>query len=129
MIKPYKSNIEKETLKNKNYRKVLHTGKNIQLVVMSLKPKEDIPFEVHKDHDQFIRVEQGSAGINAGGKKYSLKNGDVIIIPAGVKHYVCNSSKSKPLKLYTLYAPPEHPSGTVHKTQAEALEYSKKHKD
>ncbi|MEM4271742.1 MAG: cupin domain-containing protein [Candidatus Pacearchaeota archaeon] len=129
MIKPYKSNIEKETLKNKNYRKVLHTGKNIQLVVMSLKSNEDIPFEVHKNHDQFIRVESGTAKAIAEGKKYLLKDGDVIIIPAGVRHYVCNFSKIKPLKLYTLYAPPEHPSGTVHKTQADALKYAEKHKD
>lgn len=122
MVKPYKSNIEKETLKNANYRKVLHTGKYVQLVVMSLKVGEDIPFEVHKTHDQFIRVEQGSAKVIAGKKRYSLEDRDAVIIPAGTRHYVCNSSKSKSLKLYTLYAPSEHPAGTIHKTQADASE-------
>lgn len=119
-MKPYKSNIEKETLKNNNYRKVLHTGKHIQLVAMSLKPGEDIPFEVHEGHDQFIRVESGSAKVVIGKKAFNLKDDDVVIIPAGHRHYVCNDSKFKPLKLYTLYAPPEHPKGTVHKTQKDA---------
>ena|SRR3972149_648746 len=121
MVKAYATNIEKVTLRNKNYRRVLFTGKKIQLVVMSLNPKEDIPFEVHPKIDQFIRIESGSAEIFAGGKKNKLSDGDVIIIPAGTRHRVLNSSSSKKLKIYTIYATPEHPKGTVHKTRADAL--------
>ena len=129
MVKPFKSNIEEETIKNNNYRKVLHTGKYIQLVVMSLKVGEDIPFEIHENHDQFIRVEAGTAEVVIDKEKFSLKDGDAVVIPAGARHYVKNSSESEPLKLYTLYALPEHPAGTIHKTQAEAEEYAKTHTD
>lgn len=115
----YKANIEKETLENDNYRKVLHTGKQMQLVVMSLKPGEDIPMEVHNETNQFFRIEQGEALVKISGEDYNLKEDEVIIVPAGAEHYVKNVGE-KDLKLYTIYAPPEHPDGTVHKTKEEA---------
>jgi mannose-6-phosphate isomerase-like protein (cupin superfamily) len=116
----YKSNIEKETLENTNYRKVLFTGQKIQLVVMSLKPGEDIPLETHTDIDQFIRVEQGEAYVKIGETEYNLKDDDVVIIPSGNAHYVKNTSKDQDLKLYSIYADPEHKEGTIHTTKEEA---------
>lgn len=115
----YKTNIETETLENEFYRKVLHTGKNMQLVVMNLKPGEDIPKEIHPDIDQFFRVEEGEALIQVDGEEYNLTDDEVFIVPAGAEHYVKNSGE-KNLKLYTIYTPPEHPDGTVHKTKEEA---------
>ncbi len=116
----YKSNIEKETIENENYRKVLHTGEKMQLVVMSLNVGEDIPLEVHNHIDQFIRIEHGEALVIIDEEKFNLADDDVIIIPAGKKHYVKNSSQEKKLKLYSIYATPEHAPGTVHKTKEEA---------
>lgn len=113
------ANIEKETVENTDYRRVLFTGKNMQLVVMSLKQGEDIPSEVHDDIDQFIRVEEGNAYVKVGDEEFSLKDDDVVIIPAGKEHYVKNTG-DKDLKLYTIYSPPEHPPETVHKTKEEA---------
>jgi len=118
-MEPYSTNIEKETLDNENYRKVLYTGK-MQLVLMSLKPGEDIPAEVHPDIDQFFRIEEGEAYIKVDDKEFNLKDDDIIIIPAGSEHYVKNSSADKVLKVYTIYTPPEHPPETVHKTKEEA---------
>lgn len=103
----YITNIEDDTLENVNYRKVVYTGKHIQLVLMSLEPYEDIPWEIHRG-DQFIRVESGSANIYVEHNKYVLNDNDICIIPANKKHYVSNASKKKPLKLYTIYTPPEH---------------------
>lgn len=116
----YHSNIEKETLKNNNYRKVLFTGKNMQLVVMSLKPHEDIPREVHENIDQFIRVEEGECLVDLENEEYYIKEDEVVIIPAGTEHYVKNTSSKKDLKLYSIYTPPEHTHGTVHKTKEES---------
>lgn len=118
----YKTNIEKETLENENYRKVLHTAKQMQLVVMSLKTGEDIPLETHHDIDQFIRVEKGKALVKVDGKEFKLEDDDIIIIPAGSEHYVKNTGNDD-LKLYSIYTPPEHPKGTMHKTKAEADEH------
>ncbi len=115
----YKKNIEKESLKNKFYRKVVFTGKQQQLVLMSLKPGDDIPMKVHHGIDQFFRVEQGKALVQINGKKFILNEEDVIIVPAESQHYVKNLSK-KELKMYTIYSPPNHPAGRIHKTQAEA---------
>lgn len=115
----YKANIEKETLENENYRKVLHTGKHMQLVVMSLKKGDDIPMEVHDHIDQFIRVEKGNALVKIGDEEFELSDDDVVIVPAGKQHYVKNTGEED-LKLYTIYTPPEHEDGTVHKDQAEA---------
>ena len=116
----YSANIEKETLENKNYRKVLFTGEKMQLVVMSLKPQEDIPMETHNYIDQFIRIEEGEALVRVGDEEFNLKDDDVVVIPAGNRHYVKNTSKDKELKLYTIYAAPEHPPNTIHKTKADA---------
>jgi mannose-6-phosphate isomerase-like protein (cupin superfamily) len=122
------ADIEKETLKNNYFRKVLFTGKHAQLVVMCLKPKEEIGNEVHSKVDQFFRIEQGEAKfvLNNGKNKYIAKNGYAVIVPAGTWHNIINISKNKKLKLYTLYSPPNHPAGTIHKTKAEAM---KKEKD
>lgn len=119
-MKSYSTNIETSTIENKYYRKVLYTSKKMQLVVMSLKPGEEIPEEVHEDIDQFIRIEEGQATAIIGEQKFNLKDDDVIIIPAGKKHYVKNISADKDLKLYSIYTPPEHPEGTIHKTKEEA---------
>ena len=121
------ADIEKETLKNNYFRRVLFTGKHTQLVVMCLKPKEDIGNEVHRKVDQFFRIEQGKARfvLNNGKNKYAAKNGFAVIVPAGTWHNVTNISKNKNLKLYTLYSPPNHHPGTIHKTKAEAMEKEK----
>ena|SRR3989344_8980275 len=122
-MKPFSINLEKESLKNKFYRKVVYTDSKIQLVLMSLKVGEDIPLEIHKNHDQFIRVESGKAIVKIDNKKIILGDGSSVIIPAGSFHYVGNYSKKLPLKLYTIYSPPEHPPRTVHKTFDEAKRY------
>jgi len=110
-------NIETLTLKNTNFRKVLFTGKHCQLVVMSLKPLEDIGLEVHKHVDQFFRIEKGHGVVVMNDKKYKFKNGFSFVIPAGMKHNVINTSKTVPLKLYTVYSPPQHKPLTVNKTK------------
>jgi mannose-6-phosphate isomerase-like protein (cupin superfamily) len=117
----YVGPIEKQTLDNDYFRKVLFTGKHEQLVVMSLKPGEEIGNEVHKNVDQFFRIEQGEATFIFNGKeKHVAKDGDAVIVPAGTYHNVINASKTTKMKLYTVYSPPNHPDGTVHKTKAEA---------
>jgi len=118
----YVGNIEKQTLKNNYFRKVIFTGKHAQLVLMCLKPKEEIGNEVHKKVDQFFRIEAGEAKfvLKNGKEKHIVGNGDAIIVPAGTYHNVINNSKTKKLKLYTLYSPPNHPDKTVHKTKADA---------
>ncbi|MFC1710767.1 cupin domain-containing protein [Nanoarchaeota archaeon] len=118
-MKAYSADIEKETIENSDYRRVLYTGK-MQLVVMSLKPGEEIPAEVHENIDQFFRIEEGEAYIKVDGEEYNLKEDEIIIIPAGTEHYVKNTSEDKVLKVYTIYTPAEHPEGTVHKTKEEA---------
>jgi mannose-6-phosphate isomerase-like protein (cupin superfamily) len=120
------TNIEKKSLDNAYFREVLFTGPNSQLVVMSLKPGEDIGMETHGDVDQFIRVEAGSGKAILNGAEHSLSDGSAVVIPAGVEHNIVNSSKTEPLKLYSIYSPPEHPHGTIHKNKAEAEEYEKK---
>jgi mannose-6-phosphate isomerase-like protein (cupin superfamily) len=121
----YVGPIEKTTVKNKYFRRVLYTGKHLQLVVMSLRPKEEIGNEVHKRVDQFFRIEEGRAKFVFGGKEARLVGaGGAVVVPAGTYHNVINTSPTEPLKLYTIYAPPQHPDGTVHKTKdaAEAAE-------
>ncbi|MBI5031918.1 MAG: cupin domain-containing protein [Chloroflexi bacterium] len=113
--------IEKATLKNNYFRKVLFTGKHSQLVVMCLQPSEDIGNEVHPTTDQFFRIEEGDAKFVFGGKEEHLvHDGDAVVVPAGTFHNVINASATKLLMLYTIYTPPNHPDGTVHKTKAEA---------
>ena len=122
----YSVDIEKKTLANNYFRKVLFTGKHAQLVVMSLKPGEEIGNEVHPKVDQFFRIEQGKAKFVFGGKEIHLvKAGDAVIVPAGTFHNVVNTSKSEQLKLYTLYSPPNHPDGTIHRTKRVAEEAEK----
>jgi mannose-6-phosphate isomerase-like protein (cupin superfamily) len=113
----YVTNIENDTLENKDYRRVLYTGRNMQLVLMTLQPGEEIGLETHDEHDQFIRVEAGTGTAMLNGKKHDLSDGVAVVIPAGVEHNVINTSKKEPLRLYTLYGPPEHPDGTVHHTK------------
>ena len=119
-MKGFNTNIEKETLKNKNFRKVLYTAKHCQLVLMSLKPKEDIGMEVHHDNDQFFRFEKGEGLCIIDGNKYKLGNGSVIIVPAGAKHNIINTSAKEELKLYTIYSPAHHKDGVVRATKAAA---------
>ena len=119
-MKGFKSNIEKDTLKNRNFRKVLYTSAHSQLVLMSLKPKEEIGAEVHKENDQFIRFEGGRGRVEIDTNKYTVKDGDAVIIPAGAKHNVINISATEELKIYTIYSPPHHKDQIVRKTKAEA---------
>ena len=119
MKKGYIKNIEKETLENDNFRKVLYTSEHLQLVVMSLFPGEDIGKEVHETHDQFIRIEKGKGIAFINGIETVVADDDVVIIPAGAEHNITNTGEEK-MKLYTLYAPPEHKEGTVHRTKEEA---------
>ncbi len=118
-MKGYTTNIEKVTLENENFRKVLYTAKNCQLVVMSLKPSEEIGAEVHQ-LDQFIRCEAGGGKAILDGVEHEFNAGFVILVPAGARHNIINTSIEQLLKLYTLYAPPNHKDGTVHPTKKDA---------
>jgi len=119
-MKGFSANIEKDTLENNNYRKVLYTGKHSQLVLMSLKPKEEIGLEVHSENDQFFRVEKGDGKCIIDGNEYSLKDGIAIVVPAGAEHNVINVSATEYLKLYTIYSLPHHKDGIVRTTKGEA---------
>lgn len=123
-MKGFNSNIEKDTLENTNFRKVLYTGKHSQLVLMSLKPKEEIGMEVHPDNDQFFRFEKGQGKCIIDGNEYAIGDGSVIVVPAGAQHNVINTSESDDLKLYTIYSPAHHKDGIVRaiKVEAEANE-------
>jgi mannose-6-phosphate isomerase-like protein (cupin superfamily) len=113
--------IESQTTKNQYFRQVLFTGKHCQLVVMCLQPDEEIGNEVHTNVDQFFRIEQGEARFVLNGKEEHLVHeNEAAIVPAGTYHNVINASRTTQLKLYTLYAPPNHPDGTIHKNKAEA---------
>ena len=118
-MKGYVTNLEKESLANENFRKVLYTAKNCQLVVMSLKPGEDIGMEVHH-LDQFIRVEAGVGKAILNGVEYALEDGFAVVVPAGAEHDIVNTSTDKEMKLYTVYAPPNHVDGKIHVTKADA---------
>ena len=113
------TNIEHDTIANDDYRRVLFTGSQLQLVLMTLRPGEEIGRETHMEHDQFIRVEAGTGWLTLGSQRHELADGVAAVIPAGIEHNVQNSSTSEPLRLYTLYSPPEHPEGTVHPTKAD----------
>jgi mannose-6-phosphate isomerase-like protein (cupin superfamily) len=119
-MKGYKTNIEKDTIANNNFRKVDYTGEHLQLVVMSLKAGEEIGEETHMDTDQFFRFEKGNGKCIIDGNEYSVTDGDVIIVPAGAKHNVINTNGHAELKLYTLYAPPHHKDGIIQATKEEA---------
>lgn len=120
-MKGYISNIEKETLENDNFRKVLYTGKNSQLVLMSLLPKEEIGMEVHHNVDQFFRIESSHGRAILDGVETEISDGSAIVIPAGTNHNIINDSDAEKMKLYTIYSPPEHIDGVVHATKADAI--------
>lgn len=121
MKKGYFANIEERTLENNDFRRVLYTGPNMQLVLMCLQPGDEIGTEVHPDIDQFFRVEQGKARLLLDGAEHILEHDEIAIVPAGARHNVINAG-DEPLRLYTLYGPPEHRDGTVHATKAIADE-------
>ena len=124
----YVGALEELTLMNSYFRHVLYTAKHSQLVLMCLQPGEDIGDEVHPNVDQFFRIERGEAKFVLDEKKERLvHDGDGVIVPAGTYHNVINVSKTAPLKLYTIYSPPNHPDGTVHKTKADAEAAEKSH--
>lgn len=121
---PIVTNIEQATLENTNYRTTLWTGKNLQVTLMSIQPGHDIGLEVHDTHDQFLRIEEGQATVYLGGTKENLEtkqaaDNDVVIVPAGTWHNLVNTGNVA-LKVYSIYAPPQHPHGTVHVTKEEA---------
>ncbi len=118
-MKGYIGNIEEVTLENNDFRRVIYTGQHSQLVVMSLKPGEDIGEEVH-DLDQFIRIESGQGRVILDGAEYEVKDDFAVVVPAGSRHNVINDSGEAELKLYTLYSPPEHKDKVVHRDKADA---------
>ena len=119
-MKGFNINIEKAVLENNNYRKVLYTSKHSQLVLMSLKPKEEIGMEVHSDNDQFFRFEKGIGKCVIDGNEYEVKDGSAIVVPAGARHNIINTSNDADLKLYTIYSPAHHKDGVVRATKLEA---------
>ena len=116
----YITDIERDTLANEDFRRVLFTGQNMQLVLMTLQPGEDIGLETHDQLDQFIRIEAGNGVTRLNGEESLLEPGSIVVIPAGVEHNIMNTSTSQPLRLYTLYSPPGHADGTVHHTKRDA---------
>lgn len=127
-MKGYITNIEETTKENNNFRKVLYTGKNSQLVVMSIAPGDEIGEEIH-DLDQFIRIEQGEGKAILDGIEHEVKDDFAIVVPAGANHNIINTSEEKPLKLYTVYSPPEHKDKIVHETREDALNDKDDHFD
>jgi mannose-6-phosphate isomerase-like protein (cupin superfamily) len=127
VVAGYVSNIESKSLQNEYFREVLFTATRMQLVVMSIAPGGDIGLETHGDVDQFIRVEAGQGKAILDGQESDLEDGSAVVIPAGTEHNIVNVSQTQPLKLYTIYSPPEHPHGTVHKDKAEAEAYEAEH--
>jgi mannose-6-phosphate isomerase-like protein (cupin superfamily) len=124
----YVGSIEKQTEQNEYFRQVVFTGKHLQLVVMSLRVGEEIGNEVHEDVDQFFRIEEGEAKFVFEGKEeHVVHPGDAVVVPAGTFHNVINTSKTEKLKLYTVYTPPNHPDGTIHKTKEEAEAAEQQH--
>ena len=121
----YAGNIEEATLQNNYFRQVIYTGKQAQLVVMCLKPGEEIGLEVHPTTDQFFRFEQGEGKVIIDGNEHAVGDGSAVMVPGGSQHNVINTSPDQDLKLYTIYSPPNHPDGTIHKTKAEAAAHER----
>lgn len=119
-MKGFCDNIEKETLENTNYRKVLYTGKHCQLVLMCIQPEEEIGMETHTDNDQFFRFESGQGKCIIDGNEYKVQDGFAVVVPAGAKHNIINTSKREELKLYTIYSPAHHKDQIVRTTKADA---------
>ncbi|MDD1677342.1 MAG: cupin domain-containing protein [Methanomicrobiales archaeon] len=122
MKKGFVADIEKETMKNNDFRRVLYTGHYSQLVLMRLKPGEEIGEETHDDVDQFFRFEEGNGMVVIDGVKHPVSDGSAVIVPNGAKHNVLNTSKTMDLRLYTIYSPPEHQDKVIRKTKQEAME-------
>lgn len=120
MKKGYSANIEKLTIENNNFRKVLYTGERTQLVLMSLLPNEEIGSEVHADNDQFFRVEKGTGKAIINETEYEISDGSAVIVPMGAQHNIINTSPTESLKLYTLYSPAHHKDAIVRNTKTEA---------
>lgn len=120
-MRGYIGAIEKDTKKNSNFRRVLYTGKHSQLVLMRLRPGEDIGSEIHKDRDQFFRFEKGEGKVIIDGVSHKVRDGNAAIVPAGARHNIVNTSKKLDLKLYTIYSPAEHQDRVVRKTKKEAM--------
>ena len=118
-MKGYCDNIEQRTVENGDFRRVLYTGHKLQLVVMALQPGDEIGEEVHEDRDQFFRIEEGSGVVDIDGVPNEVRDDYAVIVPAGARHNVRNTSDA-PLRLYTIYGPPEHLDGIVQSTKAEA---------
>ncbi|WP_257558146.1 cupin domain-containing protein [Sphingobium sp. CFD-2] len=118
-MRGFVGNIEELTVSNSNFRQVLYTGHNLQLVIMAIAPGEEIGEEVHEDRDQFFRVESGEGEVQIDGLSTAVRAEDAIIVPAGARHNILNRGTT-PLQLYTIYGPPEHVDGTVHRTKADA---------
>jgi mannose-6-phosphate isomerase-like protein (cupin superfamily) len=116
----YKADVQKLAMENDFFREVLYTARGGQLVVMNLRPSEDIGMEVHHDVDQFFWIVKGTAKTVLNNEQGQVAIGEVLIVPRGTDHNIINASSSEPLKLFTVYTPPNHPDGTVHKTKAEA---------
>lgn len=119
-MKGFHQNIEDLTKANENFREVLYTAEHLQLVLMTLKPGEEIGLEIHPDNDQFFRFEEGRGKVTIDENDYDVEDGSAVIIPAGSKHNVVNTSSSEPLKMYTIYSPPHHKDKIVRKTKQEA---------
>ena len=119
-MKGFNANIEKETLENNNFRKVLYTSKHSQLVLMNLRPKEEIGMEIHSENDQFFRFEKGQGKCIIDDNEYELSDGSVIVVPAGASHNIINVSETEELKLYTIYSPAHHKDCIVQATKEEA---------
>ena len=120
-MKGFKSNIEKDTQENTNFRKVVYTGKHLQLVLMTLQVGEDIGEETHPDTDQFFRFESGSGKCIIDTTEYLVKPGDAIVVPSGAKHNIINTDPETELKMYTIYGPPNHRSDTLRNTKEDAV--------
>jgi len=120
-MKGFTGNIESMAMSNTYFREVLFTSTHCQLVVMSLAPGEDIGSETHPTIDQFIRVESGRGKSVLAGVEHALSSGSAVVVPAGTEHNIINASTTEPMKLYTVYSPPNHPEGTIHKTKADAM--------
>jgi len=119
MKRGYRDNIERQTIENEDFRRVLYTGRNLQLVLMTLQPSEEIGEEVHEDRDQFFRIEEGSGVVDIDGVENRVEDDFAVIVPAGARHNVRNTG-DRPLRLYTIYGPPEHKDGIVQSTKEEA---------
>jgi mannose-6-phosphate isomerase-like protein (cupin superfamily) len=121
LMKGFVTGIEKRTKKNSDFRHVLYTGRHSQLVLMRLKPREEIGMEVHKTRDQFFRFEKGNGKVIIDGVAHRIRDGSAVIVPAGARHNVVNTSRASDLRMYTIYSPPEHQDKVIRHTKREAM--------